>query len=67
MIGDWIYSMLQPSIVTIPDVTGQVDAWARHLLRMRGLRVPAVEQTVPSDYAARLTRQRAPRPSAAPS
>jgi hypothetical protein len=38
-IADWIYSMLQPSVVEIPDVTGRGDAWARHLLRMSGLRV----------------------------
>jgi beta-lactam-binding protein with PASTA domain len=50
VIADWIYSMLQPTIVTVPDVTGEVDAWARHLLRRLGLRVRAVEDIVPSDY-----------------
>ena len=47
---EWVVSMLQPSVVTIPDVSGQTDAWARHQLRMLGLRVRAVEEVVPSDY-----------------
>lgn len=49
-IYEWVVSMLQPSVVTIPDVRGQKDAWARHQLRMLGLRVRAVEDVVPSEY-----------------
>lgn len=49
-VYEWVVSMLQPSVVTIPDVRGQTDAWARHQLRVLGLRVRAVEEVVPSDY-----------------
>ena len=44
--------MLQPSVVRVPDLRGETAAWARHQLRMRGLRVRAVEQDGPgpSDY-----------------
>jgi beta-lactam-binding protein with PASTA domain len=48
-IYEWVVSMLQPSVIRVPDVRGQHAVTARHQLRMLGLRVRAVEQDGPSD------------------
>jgi serine/threonine-protein kinase len=51
-IIEWVVSMTRPSVVPVPDVSGQVDIWARHTIRMQGLRARAVapDGAVRADY-----------------
>ncbi len=44
---EWVVSMLQPSVVRVPDVRGEYTTGARHQLRMLGLRVRAVQPDGP--------------------
>jgi len=49
-IYEWIVSMLQPSVVRVPDVS-QMDAYdARRTLRMLGLRARAVRPDGPAGH-----------------
>lgn len=43
-VYDWVVAMLAPTVVRVPDVTGQGVPSSRRQLRRLGLRVRAVDQ-----------------------
>lgn len=59
-VYEWVVSMLQPSVVRVPDVRGVYTGVARHQLRMLGLRVKAPQPGGP--VIARRVRAQDPAP-----